>query len=126
MNYQSLSRVALLTLFAAGAGACGDGTSSDTVDVFSAAEFTKIKTFGPLGGPPASPTNRFADDDKAATFGQMIFFEKAFAGALTVGNDGTNGSAGAVGETGKLACASCHDPNNWFVDTRSNPNATSL
>ncbi len=109
------------------AGCSNDASPSDgSVDVFSAAEFTKVKTFGPLGAPPADSTNKYADSAAAAAFGQRLFYEKAYAGALTVGNDGTNGALGAVGDKGKVACASCHDGSNWYIDTRSKPGNVSL
>lgn len=89
-------------------------------------DMTEINKLAPLKPPRPDKTNAYADDANAATFGQRLFFEKSYAAALTVGDDGTNGSPGAVGDKGKLACASCHDPNAWFVDTRTNPNNVSL
>ena len=114
------------------AAACGDdgGDGGDggtgLVDGFTAAEWAKIRTLGPIGAPPPDTTNRFADDAAAATFGQRIFFEHGYSGPLQVGDDGQNGSLGAMGETGKVACASCHIPSSWFMDSRSNPDATSI
>lgn len=92
------------------------------VDVFTDEEFQLIEQFGPLGELPAAPTNRYADDPTAATFGQRLFFEKSYAHALTIADP----ALGAVGDTGKVSCASCHDPANYYTDTRSRPNATSL
>lgn len=107
--------------------ACGDdGGDGELIDGFTAAEWDTIMTLGPIGAPPPDTTNRFADDAAAAAFGQRVFFDKSYSGPLTVAADGTNGGLGAVGETGKVACASCHLPSTWFMDTRSNPNATSL
>ncbi len=105
---------------------CGDETTGQVVDVFTAAEWAKIQTLGPLGMPDPDPTNKFADDASAATFGQRLFFEKSYSGALIVGDDGSNGALGAVGDTGKVGCVSCHDPGNWFTDTRSMPNNVSI
>jgi cytochrome c peroxidase len=83
--------------------------------LFSQPEWKKIQSYTPLPSPPASPTNRFADDDAAAAFGQRMFFEKRYTGAITV-----EGSLipGRMGEAGKYACVSCHDPKHWFIDTR--------
>jgi cytochrome c peroxidase len=92
------------------------------VDVFTEEEFEQIKQFGPLGELPAVPTNRYADSAAAATFGQRLFFERSYAHALTIADP----TLGAVGQTGKVACVSCHDPNNYFTDTRSRPNSVSL
>jgi cytochrome c peroxidase len=95
---------------------------SGETDVFTDEEFELIATLGPLPAPPANPTNRYADDAAVAAFGQRLFFEKGFAKALTVPNSGL----GAVGDTGKVACVSCHDPTNYYVDTRSRPAMTSV
>ncbi len=73
-----------------------------------------------LGAVPASPTNSKADDAAAATLGQKFFFDTRFSGALNVASD-----LGAVGEVGKVACASCHNPGQGGADTRSGQ-ATSL
>ncbi|HWO24991.1 MAG TPA: cytochrome c peroxidase [Kofleriaceae bacterium] len=89
---------------------------------FTQAEWTRVQTFSPLSSPPPSPTNRFADDDRAAAFGQRMFFEKRFSGPISVVGPGV---PGAPGETGKYSCASCHDTGRWFIDTRSQPNSVS-
>ncbi len=96
------------------------------VDVFTTAEWAKISTFGPLKAPDPDTTNQYADNAAAAAFGQRLFFEKSYSGAIIVGDDGTNGGLGAVGDTGKVGCVSCHDPNNWYIDTRSKPGNISL
>jgi cytochrome c peroxidase len=54
----------------------------------------------PLSAPPADPTNKFADDKRAAALGQFLFFDKRF-------------SAGA-----RFSCASCHQPARAFTDGR--------
>jgi cytochrome c peroxidase len=65
---------------------------------WSERELAKIATHSPLPAPPPDPTNRFADDPRAAALGQRLFFDPRF-------------SAG-----GKLACSSCHDPALGFAD----------
>ena len=92
---------------------------------FSAEEWDVVESLSPLPDPPADPTNAFADDPAAALLGQRLFFEKSYSGALTIGNDGLNGSLGAVGDKGKVGCAGCHLPE-AFIDTRSNPPNVSL
>lgn len=47
---------------------------------------------------PPDPSNRFADDPKAAAFGQRIFFDQRFSS----NND--------------VACATCHQPDKYFTD----------
>ena len=57
----------------------------------------------------------------------MLFFDKSYSGALAVGDDGTNNGLGMVGETGKVACASCHGVGGEALDDqRSKPNNVSL
>lgn len=111
--------------------ACAGATSScsqdTTVDgVFTQDEWSLIQTMSPLPDVPADTTNAHADDPKAAALGQSLFFEKRVSGALAVGNDGTNGGLGNVGDTGKVACSDCHDSSHWFIDTRSKPLNTAL
>lgn len=123
---RSSVRFVLLSGIAAACGASSacssDNGSSSTVDgIFTQAEWTKIQTLSPLPDVPADPTNAHAGSSAAQKLGQELFFEKSFSGALAVGNDGTNGALGNVGDTGKISCNECHDPGNWFQDTRSRP-----
>jgi cytochrome c peroxidase len=114
--YSNLSSIVVAAL--ALAGCMGD----KRVDVFTDEEFEQIQQFGPLGDVPPNPTNRYADDQAAATFGQRLFFEKSYSHALTIADP----ALGVVGDMGKIACASCHDATNYYTDTRSRPNSTSL
>jgi len=96
-----------------------------------AGEWTKeelaiLKTLSPLGAQvPADTTNTFADNANAAKLGQMLFFDKSYSGALVVGNDGSNGGLGAVNDTGKVGCVSCH-AGAGMEDNRSKPGNVSL
>ncbi len=73
-----------------------------------------------LPAPPHDPTNRFADDPRAAALGQKIFFDPGFSGALIDGdNDGSASALGVAGQTGRVSCAGCHIATSGFVDTRS-------
>lgn len=65
------------------------------------------------------------DCAKLAALGQSLFFETDLSGPIIVADDGANGGLGAAGELNRVSCASCHQPP-WFVDHRSQPNATSL
>ena len=79
------------------------------------------------GPPPEDPSNRFSDDPVAARFGQRLFYEPAFSGPLLEGdNDGTGGTLGARGDSGKVSCAGCHVAATSFVDTRSPHRQVSL
>src|SRR5262245_546287 len=73
----------------------------------------------------ADPTNRVADDPDAAALGHQLFFDPRYAGPLAIADDGANGGLGAVGQSGRVACASCHDPARGGTDHRS-AGATSL
>jgi cytochrome c peroxidase len=113
-------------LLAVALTACTDDTQ--LVDGFTAAEWRKIRTLSPLPAVPPDPSNRYADDPRAAALGQKIFFEKGFSGPIVVADDGRNGGLGQVGETGKVSCATCHSAQNgWFDDNhRSQPDNVSL
>lgn len=100
--------------------ACGDGDGEAIDGVFTAEEWTKIQTLSPLPGPPDEPTNKYADDPAAAVLGQMFFYEPGYAGPLTV-----DSALGKVGETGKVACASCHE-GPWMIDLHSVPSDNSV
>lgn len=108
--------------------ACADDpAATGGFDGFTAAEWKKVLTHSPLPALPADPSNRHADDARAAAFGQQLFFEKGYSGPLVVGDDGKNGGLGQAGERGKVACVACHSPRGWFDDNgRSNPNNVSL
>ena len=96
--------------------------SDSTVDAFTSEQFDLIKQFHLVDGPPPNSTNKYADNDAAAAFGQQLFFEKSYAGPLTLADS----VLGKVGDTGKIACASCHDVTRYWTDTRSRPNNMSL
>jgi len=74
----------------------------------------------PLPAPDPDPSNAWADDPQAAEFGQALFFDARFSGALLDGdNDGSPNALGFDGDTGKVACAGCHLPESGFSDTRT-------
>jgi cytochrome c peroxidase len=73
-----------------------------------------------LPAPPRDPSNRLADDRRAAKLGQRLFFDKSFSGRLLEGdNDGSAKTLGMKGETGKVACVGCHVPQAGFLDDRT-------
>jgi cytochrome c peroxidase len=63
----------------------------------------ELMKLSPLPALPADPTNKYADDSAAAALGQRLFFDKRYSGALSLKSD-----LGEIGETGKVACSSCH------------------
>lgn len=122
-----MQRLMSLVVGAALATGCGDDGGSELIDgVFSDAEWSLIDGLSPLPAVPPDPSNAVADDAAAATLGQRFFFETSHAGPIVTADDGTNGGLGTAGETGKVSCASCHEPGIYFDDERSSPNATSL
>ena len=81
-------------------------------DEFTDTEMQQIKTLEPLkGGRPANVMNDRDEDEDLARFGQMMFFEKDVAEAITVA-----GPSGNVGEIRKVGCVNCHDTP-YFADS---------
>jgi cytochrome c peroxidase len=68
---------------------------------YTSDELAAIYSHSPLGPLPPDPTNRVADDLRAATLGQSLFFDGRFSA------------------NGKVSCASCHQPALAFTDARS-------
>lgn len=96
-------------------GGCDGNPLDDGHDGLTAQEWSLVKEVAPLATPaPGNPFNRLHKDDAAARLGQMLFFDTEFSGPIRV-----DGPSGKIGERGKVACVSCHDPNRSFVDTRT-------
>lgn len=90
------------------------GLSSDEIEALEATAPESLPTA------PPDISSKVSDDPDAARFGQKLFMDPAFSGALlNEDNDGTSQTLGHVGETGKVACAGCHIPATDFLDTRS-------
>ena len=76
---------------------------------------------------PPDTSNAWADDPMAAELGKKFFFDPRFSGPLlSSDHDGGSAALGRQGETGKVACASCHDPQSAFTDSRSSRGQISL
>jgi cytochrome c peroxidase len=96
-------------------------------------EMQQLRAFMLPPGPPADPSNAFADNPDAIALGKKLYFETRYAGALVAPYNSTdangnlvNGALGPAGKTGLVGCASCHDPATGGADRRSRPNQTSL
>jgi cytochrome c peroxidase len=103
------------------AGAVGGGGSSPmTSDEEAARAALAAHLLEATVTAPADPTNRFADDPRAAALGQKLFFDPGFSGQLIdEDNNGSVATLGLKGETGKVACIGCHVPAAGFLDNRS-------
>ncbi|MFM1896426.1 MAG: hypothetical protein RLZZ385_1500 [Pseudomonadota bacterium] len=69
---------------------------------WTAAELALLETLSldRLPPPPIDPSNRVADDPRAAALGARLFFDTRLS------------------STGELSCATCHQPDRWFTDGR--------
>ncbi|MCG3173623.1 MAG: Cytochrome c551 peroxidase [Myxococcota bacterium] len=64
------------------------------------AELENIRQMGPLPALPPDPSNRFADDERAARLGQILFFDRRLS------------------SNGEVSCASCHKPERGFAEEK--------
>jgi cytochrome c peroxidase len=93
---------------------------------FSDRELATLRTYA-LTALPLDESNVYADRGDVARLGKQLYFEPRFSGALGAYHQaGIAGTLGAPGETGKIGCASCHDPGHAGADRRSLPGPTSL
>ena len=94
--------------------ACGDRDRDRPT-----AEPTRVDSMSTLLPVPPDPTNRYADDPRAAALGQMLFFERDLAGPLLV-----DSALGPAGSRGALSCRTCH-AGPALDDQHSRPNHVS-
>jgi len=100
-------------------GGCDD-LCQDKDCLFTTTELKIVNSLSPLPDPAPDPTNRFSQDESAATLGKKLFYEKRYSTALKVAS-----GLGAVGDAAKVACASCHLAPG-YIDSRSAPNNLSV
>lgn len=79
------------------AALCATSVASEPVR-FSPEEVRRILQHSPVPPPPPDPTNAFADDPRAAHFGQYLFFDLRLSA------------------NGAISCATCHVPARAFAD----------
>ncbi|MBZ0237760.1 MAG: c-type cytochrome [Deltaproteobacteria bacterium] len=85
--------------------ACGRSKAPPDPDALTPAERERLATLSPLGPVPPDPTNRYADDPRAARLGHRLFFDASLSGPGTV------------------SCRTCHD--GPALDDRRTPNHVS-
>lgn len=118
--------VVLVVLVAAALTACrerepsGEPARPPSPDALTAGERARLATLSPLPAVPPDPTNRYADDPRAAALGQMLFFDADLSGPLLEAS-----ALGAVGARGTMSCRTCHG-GPALDDQRSQPNQTSI
>jgi cytochrome c peroxidase len=109
------SAAALALGLALGASACNTMEDLGLTEGFTQEEWSQIRAIQPLATEQLpNPSNNRAFDDDAARLGQMLFFEVDFSPAIKV-----DGPSGKVGTPAKVSCANCHDPNRYFIDSRT-------
>ena len=90
-----------LLLLACGLSACGLSACDEAAPPpWTPEEVAVLASLSPPGPPPADPSNRVADSSAAALLGQALFFDTALSA------------------NGKVACATCHVPEQYFSDGR--------
>ncbi|HTX02413.1 MAG TPA: cytochrome c peroxidase [Candidatus Acidoferrales bacterium] len=82
-------------------GVLSQATPADDTSLYTRDELAAIFRHSPVPPPPADPTNRFANDARAAAFGQVLFFDKHLS------------------PSGEISCATCHQPQHAFTDGRA-------
>lgn len=90
-----MRRAALAALLLAG---CQAAPPAPVTTSQTASDRALLSRLSPLPPLPESPTNRFADDERAARLGHRLFFDPALS------------------RDGRFSCASCHRPESAFAD----------
>jgi len=92
-----------LSIAAAGASALALGIPDPEAAAWSEEDLSLVRSLslGQLSPVPADPSNRVADDPRAAELGRAMFFDTRFS------------------SNGAVACATCHLPDRQFQDDRA-------
>lgn len=92
--------VSSLVLALACSGGSDTAVNDPVAGQYTAEELAIIATLSPLSTVPADRTNAVADDPDAAHLGRWLYFDTRFS------------------SSGKVSCATCHDPSQGFADGR--------
>ncbi|SRR5579871_2270211 len=98
MHYRSFLGLLLVMILAVSISRAADDKSLYTAD-----ELEKIQELSPVPKLPEDKTNAYADNEKAAQLGKVLFFDKRLSCAQQV------------------SCATCHDPQAGWSDGLSTP-----
>ncbi len=131
MNPSRATRALLLVVVAL--GACGpvadDLFCADDGCEWSDRQRRLLATLSPLPPAPPDPSNRYAQDERAAAIGQKFFFDPAFSGVSrrrdALGRPSTLDRA-PEGQPIGISCASCHELGRAGVDVTSAPGHVSV
>lgn len=93
--------LALLAVIGAGALAAYAAASKSTSWTAEQIEQLRSLSLSELEPLPADPTNRVADDPRAAAFGHRLFFDRRLS------------------SNGQVSCATCHMPDREFQDSKA-------
>lgn len=90
----------LLLVLSTLSGSLYSETPDAGIYIFTPADVAFLKTFSlsSLPPPPATPSNKYADDIDVAKFGKALFFDKRLS------------------KKRQFSCASCHQPEKYFTD----------
>ncbi len=83
------------------ADAFADAPQALIDDRFTRRQWEVLQRFSPVPGAPPNPTNRWADDPRAAELGRALFADRGFS------------------RGGDVACATCHQQARLFTDGRA-------
>ncbi len=117
-EFATVLAAAALATFLGGCGRQGGFIDADR-------ELLSTLTLTAENKPPPSPSNAYADHPDAAIaaavakLGQRFYFDTRFSGPLVVAS-----YLGNPGESGKVACATCHDPELGGTDNGSRANTS--
>lgn len=92
---------ALLLSLLASAALAQTSHGGDDRALYTASELAAILRHSPMPPPPPDPTDRFADDPRAARLGKALFFDARLS------------------PSGSISCATCHQPARAFTDGRA-------